>query len=195
VKFTRPEMLKAGMELMARWCALNGVAQPRVEIYEGRETDFGVCAYYRDDVIHIWPDACAHVGYGGRAWSYPGYVVDRTPYGVIQHELGHHVDDAAGSRGGRVAHRWRAATKEEPLTGYCPNNNEWFAEMFRLFVTNPELLSLVRPRTHHLMQMEWPHPVETRRWQDVLNHTERQVNAAWNKISNVQRKEVQDGLF
>ena len=123
-----------------------------------------------------WPAACAAIGTAGRQWSYPGHTVDRTPYGVIAHELGHHVDGAHGSAPSREGYgaRWRVETREKPLTGYCRDDNEWFAEMFRLFITNPNLLRLERPKTHALMMDQWS-PAETRAWDVVLASAPRQL--------------------
>jgi hypothetical protein len=165
-------LLARGIDLMKVWCDRNDVAAPAIKEEGGRPT-FCVCAYYRDDVIYIWTRSCAGIGRAGRQWSYPGYSVDRTPYGVIAHELGHHVDRAHGAGGGKFGRAWRKETGELPLTGYCPNDNEWFAEMFRLFVTNSDLLRALRPRTFALMSARW-RPVITLPWRVVLSGAERQ---------------------
>lgn len=170
---TKQDMLAAGVARMQAWCALNAIAAPRVEVTREPEM-FGTCAFYRDSVIYISPAACAGIGRAGRAWSYPGHTVDRTPFGVIQHELGHHVDRAHGARPGVYSSAWRAATGERPLTGYCDNDNEWFAEMFRLFVTNPTLLGSLRPATYALMASTWQ-SVEPRHWERVLAGADRQI--------------------
>jgi hypothetical protein len=178
---SKAELLGRGRRLVARWCSLNGVEPPEVVEYPGRRARFGACAYYRSGEIHVWREACAAIGRGGRCWSYPGYVVDRTPYGVLAHELGHHVDRAHGA--GRIAGpEWRAETAEKPLTGYCPNDNEWFAELFRLYVTNPDLLRLLRPRVFVLLAERWPRQAEARPWVEVLAGADRQIRAAENKI-------------
>lgn len=180
----RDQLLGRGSELVYRWCSLNGIELPLILRHRGSSAfdGFARCAYYRDGAIHIWPDACAAIGRAGRQWSYPGYAVDRTPYGVLAHELGHHVEGAHGAWGGIVTSAWRQQTGEAPLTGYCPNDNEWFAEHFRLFVTNPHLLRLLRPKVHYLMLERWRALAEERRWEDVLAGAERQIAAARNKI-------------
>ena len=68
------------------------------------------------------------------------------------------------------------------LTGYCPNDNEWFAELFRLFVTNPDLFRHLRPKIADLFAAEWPWPAELRPWQEVLADSPRHINAAENKL-------------
>lgn len=158
---------------MNRWCDENGESIPIVLADWVSPPEFGTCAYYRDSVIYIHPKHCAAIGTAGRQWSYPGYSVDRTPYGVIQHELGHHIDKAHGPRGGIYGVDWHRQTGEKPLTGYCPNDNEWFAEMFRLFVTNPDLLCHLRPLTWTKMMEHWK-PVERRTWSEVLHEATRQ---------------------
>ena len=110
-----------------------------------RVYNLATCGFYRPTTIHIMVEKCAARGFGGRAWSWPGYAVDRTPYGVIQHELGHHVDSIRFKAPKAIFSKliWEES-KEAPLTGYLGTDKdevtfymEWFAENFRLFVTNP----------------------------------------------------------
>lgn len=180
---TKGQLLFDGEIRVVQWCKKNGISPPVVEVHSIGKCPFGVCAYYRDGKIDIWPGMCAAVGTAGRQWSYPGYVVDRTPFGVLAHELGHHVDGQHGAAGGNLSHEWRPIDPE-PLTGYCPNDNEWFAEIFRLFVTNPDLLASVRPRVFRLFDRQW-NSVESRDWRTVLYGADRQIHAAENKIRKV----------
>lgn len=165
------ELLNRGAELMREFCEANRLEPPT--IVESRNPErFGTCAYYRPHEITISTAACAAIGHGGPAWSYPGYVIDRTPYGVVQHEQGHAVDVfASGESGmtyfGEFSSAIRAASGEPKLTNYCPNDAEWFAEMMRLFITNSDLLKTVRPRTHALL-VQYFFPVVDRPWSTVL---------------------------
>jgi hypothetical protein len=166
------ELLRSGVDLMAEFCAENKLRVPKGKVLSKAEWRFpSTCAYYRSSVITICPDACASIGTSGRAWSYPGYVIDRTPYGVMQHELGHHADHTLsyekGAYGGDFSTKMRIAATEPKLTGYCPNDWEWFAEMFRLFVTNSDLLKAVRPRTYELIKEHFK-PVIDKPWRKVL---------------------------
>jgi hypothetical protein len=138
---TRDSLLMSGISRVMEFCDLNKMRTPSI-MAKGKSPTAKHCAYYRRDTgITIYVPSCAAPGYGGRAWSWPGYIIDRTPYGVLAHELGHHADNGLSSL-------MRKASGEKPLTGYAPNDAEWFAEMFRLFVTNSELLKLVRPRAY-----------------------------------------------
>jgi hypothetical protein len=178
----RDALLRAGEELIEKWCRLNHVEPPLVRVLDG-DPEFVVCAYYRSGLIKIWPKDCAPVGLAGRAWSWPGYSTDRTPYGVLAHELCHHVEHAHGAEGGIVAMRWRERTNEQPLTSYCPNDNEWLAEIFRLYVTNPSLLAHLRPRTYELLCVRWPWFAETRHWTEILEGAERQLAVARKRVA------------
>ena len=172
---TKRQMFDAGVALVTRFCEQNLLYVPTIEVTNA-PVRYGTCAFYRHDVISIWPDACAAIGRAGRAWSYPGHTVDRTPYGVLAHELGHHVDVAHGAAPSQNGYGpwFRKDTAERPLTGYCDNDNEWFAEMFRLYVTNPDLLRLERPKTFATLRERWD-PVEDRTWDQVLTDAPRQL--------------------
>lgn len=186
----RRDLLGRGIDCVERFCAANGLTVPRV-VETTEPVQFGVCAYYRDGHIFIWPNACALPGRQGRQWSWPGHTIDRTPFGVVAHELGHHVDRAHGARPGAHGYwRWRGEASEKPISGYCPNDNEWFAEMFRLFVTNPDLLRVVRPLTFQRMRGTWT-PVETRPWREVLQGALRQVALIERRLRESEAKAMQ----
>lgn len=170
---TRAEMLEAGIDNVESFCGFNGLRTPSVEKVIASLWRFqSTCAYYRPEQITICPDRCAVIGKAGRAWSYPGHYTDRTPYGVLAHELGHHVDyirsTVKGSYFGDFSEKLRAASKEPKLTSYCPNDAEWFAEMMRLFITNSDLLERMRPKTYDLIRDAGLRPVVTAPWHIVL---------------------------
>jgi hypothetical protein len=157
----RDALAARGKELVLQFCELNNMPAPRFFA-----TVRGSCGLYSGGTISVQADKCAHPGYGGPAWSWPGYVTDRTPYGVYAHELGHYVDHFFG--GWRWGRQVRKETGELRLTSYCPNDAEWFAEMFRLFCTNPSLLAAVRPATHAALTGRGLVPVESRDWHSVI---------------------------
>jgi len=177
---TKQDLFWLGTQLLNAWCEANKIEPPTISTHWLGKCDFGVCAYYRDGVIDIWPNQCAAIGTAGRQWSYPGYCVDRTPFGVLQHELGHYVDRQHGAAGGTLSHLWHAVDPRS-LTSYCPNNNEWFAEWFRLFVTNPHLVYVLRPALFALFDKQW-RSVETRPWFRILESAPRQLQAASKRI-------------
>jgi hypothetical protein len=184
---TKLELLQRGAHLVQVFCARNSLPAPHVNDVATPGWSFGVCAYYRPTTIQICVPKCAAIGVAGPAWSFPGYTVDRTPYGVLQHELGHHVDVLKGNRKGAYWSDFSAVVRglsgEKQITSYCPNDAEWFAEMFRVFVTNPDLLRLVRPRTYSQLLRAGLKPVFEDTWRDRLaGAPERTVTAAGRHI-------------
>ena len=196
---SKADLLEQGKLVMAEFCTLNNVFQPAIRQHTPETWSFGVCAYYRAGVTNICVSRCAAVGTAGRQWSYPGYTVDRTPYGVLQHELGHHVDVQRGSRRASYWSDFSKAIREQsgetPITSYCPNDAEWFAEMFRVFVTNPDLLRLVRPRTFRELRFHFT-PVFSDSWSDRLRDApERTRRAAERQIEVLSAKTSACDLF
>lgn len=183
----KAELFSSGIALLRKFCSENNLTEPAIEQRAKETWPFRHCAYYRPTKIVICLSACGHIGTGGRAWSYPGYTVDRTPYGVLQHELGHHVDVIHSKHfdryQGDFSQSMRSQTGEKPLTGYCPDDGEWFAEMFRLFVTNPDLLRLLKPRTFNALTAKFK-PVVAETWDAVLkNAPQRTLDVCSRKIA------------
>lgn len=168
-----------GEALLKKFCEANTFIKPPVLNLYRNEDDamvkkiraVGTCGYYRRGVIHVAVPACAH---NNPNYSWPAFISDRTPYGVIQHELGHHIDEAMSNvdiyrtaPGNFFSDKINRASLEKPITSYCPNTQEWFAEIFRLFVTNPNLLQQIRPKAYSALRVYFT-PVITMHSGDVL---------------------------
>lgn len=199
---SKSDLLERGRARLLAFCGANGLEAPAIDVQRDRaHWVFGVCAYYRPTQINLCLPACAAPGTVGRAWSWPGYSVDRTPYGVLQHELGHHVDITRSSRRGAYFGDFsiaiRGAAGEEPISSYGGENDaEWFAEAFRLFVTNPDLLKRLRPRTYRELIAAKLQAIEPRPWRDVLaGAPERTIVAAQRKIDGAAAGDALDDLF
>ena len=186
--WSKEAMLERGIAVTQCFCALNDISMPEITVITGKWA-FDACAYYRPrEGIVINVTKCALVGLEGRQWSFPGYTVDRTPYGVLQHELGHHVDCLRSV----VVDRYRGdysrdmrygQAPEEPLTSYCPDDGEWFAEMFRLLVTNPDLLRQIRPHTYARLIADGLRPVFYDSFEDRLKGApDRTIRSAHRKV-------------
>ncbi len=169
---TRQECYEKGVILLNEMCDLNDFPRPTILPLSPHSVEplcryyhLNTCAFYRYSmpeiaklpkmVICIMIDKCAKIGR-----SIPGQKTDRTPYGVLQHELGHHVDHIRSipirkeRKDPMFSEIVWNKSRESPLTSYCPGSwgtgqysSEWFAEMFRLFTTNPLLLKNLRPKT------------------------------------------------
>ena len=194
MKLDRGSLYMEGVKLAQEFCDINDIRMPLFNpVRPGdRYYGLGTCAYYRPESINVMIEKCARPGTGGRCWSWPGYVIDRTPFGVVQHELGHHVDYVLGNISKKI---YMAADKEEQLTGYTGTDNrsgtffmEWFAENFRLFVTNPYLASAIRPKFYKAIENEGLIPI-TRLWNKgwLLTLAE---NGANDRITKVAQKKI-----
>lgn len=168
---TAEGLLQMGQYRMERFCKVNKIHIPSVTVCE--EWNWGACAFYRPQGIQIHLPSCGRpcTEFQTRNWTWPGSTTDREPYGVICHELGHHCDwtasDRQGSYFGDYSVNTRKESREAQLTSYCPNDCEWFAEMFRLFVTNQALLKLLRPKTWESLSIRWI-PVSSEDWREEL---------------------------
>jgi len=181
-----------GRHRVELFCRRNNIVAPNFLCIPKKDWHVGACAFYRPCSIHICLEYCGRPcgDAPSRNWTWPGSTTDREPYGVIAHELGHHVDwissERKGTYGGDCSTSMRENSGEKPLTSYCDNDWEWFAEMFRLFVTNHALLERVRPRTWELFSARWT-PVSGNDWVKELgaNVPARVVAAARKKIVRV----------
>jgi hypothetical protein len=113
--------------------------------------------------------------------SRPGWRIDRTVYGVVQHEIGHHVWRYATRS---AHHKWRTVLRRIPkaarVSGYEPVPEEAFAETCRVFVLNPDLLKLALPGRYHCLTTTFGLvPTETRDWHDILPATFHDRAAQW----------------
>lgn len=181
---SKEELFVAGVKLTEKFCATNGIPIPQINRLcpTDRAYHLGTCAFYRPQTISIMVEKCAARGLGGASWSCPGYAVDRTPYGVLQHELGHHVDTI---KTGAVttqdlmeklfSKQIYDQSKEAPLTKYLGTDTkvatffmEWFAENFRLYVTNPDLSLKLRPKFYTAVFSAGIYPIIEESWEEVL---------------------------
>lgn len=171
-------LYRLGVDRIYHFCKVNVIPAPTVEQCVPDKWIVGACAYYRERIgIRICIERCAKPASEPvyRNWNWPGSTTDREPYGVLAHELGHHCDVYMGHKLGLMCRAYMSAysmvlrqyCKEPPITSYCDNDGEWFAEMFRLFVTNHALLKLLRPRTHARLIQDWK-PVSAPNWETEL---------------------------
>ena len=101
-------------------------------------------------MVFVDVDKCKEPGVRIR---YPGCPGDDSPYGVLCHEVGHHVDFyACEETYVSETEPWMAVVRSEPpVTTYETSFRGWqryseaFADAFSLFLMNPELLRVGRP--------------------------------------------------
>ncbi len=144
----------------------------------------GTCGFYRRSVVHVSVARCASPAKApmSRMWSYPRHKIDRTPIGVVAHEVGHHVDTMLGYPSRSIPKDlWR-----RPVSGYEPNASELFAESMRLFILNPHLLKSGSPLRYEFLRGLGLQPATRQKWDTKLKKApERVVTAARNWINQV----------
>jgi hypothetical protein len=168
-----------GIDTLEEFCDINGIDQPILNIIRDKNHEdcvkisrVGTCGYYRLKKIHVGVPLCAHQNPN---YSWAAYISDRTPFGVIQHELGHYVDELKSlkkniytiDRSGNFSDLIWSESKEKAITSYAPDKMEWFAEIFRLFVTNPDLLKLIRPKAYEALMKRFK-PITGQTYKEVL---------------------------
>lgn len=108
--------------------------------------------------IFICLDRCSSAN---QLLNFPGGIIDTTPVGILCHQLGHYLDcirsnpsekkSYYGNRAEELLHH-----KELPLTRYeIDKPYEVLAETYRLFVSNPDLLRELRPKTFENLCLEF----------------------------------------
>jgi hypothetical protein len=187
----KSQLFVMGERWIKDFCELNNIPCPTVAAHHPADWHVNACAYYRPaEGIKICLEECGHpcTNSPGRNWTWPAGKTDREPFGVLCHELGHHLDWLASSKkgdyGGNFSSWVRTLSGDKPLTGYCDNDWEWFAEMARLYVSNHGLLRLLRPRTYDLLCRRWK-PLGTADWRARLG-----VNCPRRVVASLQKQFV-----
>ena len=79
------------------------------------------------------------------------FVNDEWPTAVI-HEMGHYVNDVLDGFSGRTENKEIFTTEASKISQYAMSNDrEYFAEAFRLYITDPELLALISEKSYSLV--------------------------------------------
>ncbi|MCK5131686.1 MAG: hypothetical protein KAR40_05985 [Candidatus Sabulitectum sp.] len=121
-----------------------------------------------------------------RRWSYPGYKADRTIYGIIAHECGHHIwFEKTVFFNRKQWGKWVEITKTtKRISSYEPNYHESFAETSRLFILNPTLLKEAVPGRYDFLTQELElKPSIDRHWTKILKDSPKHLTAAQNWIN------------
>lgn len=143
-----------GVQFGSNFLDVNRIEKPRFTartlVRAGQAHGSYGCGHYvhssgPNGTVIVDPDACATPAEGiAMRWSFPGYKIDRTPVGVVAHEVGHHVDHMLGYPS-RTA-EWRSAMRGDKVSSYEPNASEAFAESMRILITNFFFLGAVAPK-------------------------------------------------
>lgn len=159
-------LLSKTKQLIVDFADTNSIELPKLQLPSKNDRIcryVNTCGFYRNHIVTVAPELCARPN---PMYSWPSYISDRTIYGVIPHEFGHYIDDLKSKKSLYSSHVY-SKSREKAITSYAPNTQEWFAEMFRLFLTNPDLLKLIRPKTYEILSDDFQ-VVESRKFKSVL---------------------------
>ena len=175
---SKNDLYEHATELLEKFIKANKLKSPKVYInfalpYCGMYT-------YKINKIKINLSKCVlPTTTPGFKWSYPGYKADLTPIGVLSHELGHYVHHILDVN----FKEYRKFIKgEKRVSSYEPNIEETFAESFKVFLTNPDLLKRGRHlRYSYLTEVLNLKPVISESYESVLSFAhEKFISAAQN---------------
>jgi hypothetical protein len=179
---------------------INSIPHPKVELNETSNKGSYGAYYSNSNKIILYPkNTKPPVKTPGYAWSYTGYKSDCTFGGVFAHELGHYIDYYYGRK--LNSYQWSVKAPfvkdvlniERPVSGYVNkfrNKNtkygEATAEMFKLFILNPDLLKQGRPHSYNMIVNNMKlQPVVSESWEYILQNAHpKLINAAKNWIGN-----------
>jgi hypothetical protein len=176
---TKEQLLYRGLELMESFCDLNKIRMPNVFINSGLGPNYYGMFYYRN-TIHVNMKLCRPaVKVPGYDWTFPGYVQDLSPYGILAHEFGHYISDRLGKS---FRKNFVNIKKIEENVTSSDNRglDEKMAEAARLFITNPDLLRKGRPHRYEIFKRHYE-PVVRNRWKTVLKHAHPKIHSAAEK--------------
>lgn len=167
-KVSQRELWDLTVEYVEFWLdEMNDIKIPRFEL-RNRGTRSGrwipgLTGYYQNGMVFVNLDACQ---VPGRGYSWPCGKSDRTPVGVVAHEVGHHV-----SKDLLISHdEYKNFVRgERPVSSYRPNVEEDIAEAMRLFILNPDLLKKGWPKRYkYLRDVLRLKPPHKEKWNIVL---------------------------
>ena len=162
----KQECFDRAFKIVSNFVIANNVIMPEIVFTEKSEPKSVYCGLYYPSkkLIIIDMKKCRPpTKTPGYAWSYPGYKADKTPYGVLLHEFGHHIYHT---------HKLSAVlcvlSKKEKVSSYEPTFDERAAETFKLFLGNPDLLRVLCPQRYKTLVDLGFTPVIHKTWQQVL---------------------------
>lgn len=177
------ELAEIGIKYVKEFCDLNKISYPKFVIDKNTFQE-DCCGGYGNKTIYVYIKACSNEfdipGYG---WSHRHYFVDREPCGVIAHEFGHYIHDIMTNK------ELVLPSENVLITNYeIVNHHERFAETFKLFLLNPNLLKEFAPQRYKvLIEKLKLKPIFTETWMELMeknNMHPKHIKAAQNKLKN-----------
>ena len=172
---------ETGLKLLSEFVEKN----PQLKLPEIRISEvipnYGIFSYRREYIGINYKKCRPCTKTPGFSWSFSGYKADLTHIGVLAHEMGHAIQHQLGIFDKEIKQAFKGEAK---VTSYEPNPSEAFAEAIKLFITDPHLLLLGRPKRYHFLAEEVPlQPIQELTWEETLKFAHPKFhNAAKNWI-------------
>ncbi len=148
--------------LVVRFCKLNNIELPKLSIEKRRNApSYCTEGVYKcgGNVITVYPGNTIFDNERSSRYN----LIDDTIYGAILHEVGHYVHEHCLN--------WETIPMgERAVSNYEPTNREVFAETFRLYLSNPHLLSIWNPTRYNWMKARFQ-KVKKTNWEATFNGT------------------------
>lgn len=165
---SKHHLLAKGIELIQEFAEANHIAHPSIIINTGIGDDY-YGFIHLGNVIRINMKTCrSAVRNPGYDWTFPGYVTDFTPYGILAHEFGHYISDILGKD---FRKNFINLQRHESNVSLMDDKDvdERMAEAARLFITNPDLLKKGRPMRYGFFA-DYYSPIIKNRWTTILKN-------------------------
>ena len=168
-KMTKDELAERSVKHIQNFLQMNNLPVPEFVMseYPDAKNKFQKTGHYSRKEGKVYLNAANTrnpvMKPGGMQWSYPGYKVDKTPLGVLAHEIGHHIDHTMKFDENAFPY------KGEKVTGYEPTVHEAIAESLRLFMLNPDLLHTIAPKRYQFFLDNGLKPTVKQPWKEVLH--------------------------
>lgn len=161
----RRVLFNSGINLINEFSLLNDIPKVTVKVQE--DSGEGLKGYYYDNssTLYILLENCSRIN---PMYSFPGFTSNATAQGVVVHEYGHYLTSGKFKPFKESLKSVKKRINEPCITSYCSNTKEWFAEQLKLFITNPELLKLIRPNTYKEFCKYWK-PLDKGTYMEVLS--------------------------
>lgn len=161
----RRVLFNSGINLINEFSLLNDI--PKVAVRVKGNIDKRLKGYYydNDSTIHVILENCSRIN---PMYSFPGFTSNATAQGVVVHEYGHYLTSSRFKLFKESLNAIKKRINESCITSYCPDTKEWFAEQLKLFITNPDLLKLIRPNTYKEFCKYWK-PLDKGTYMEVLS--------------------------
>lgn len=177
-KYTKLDLYNMAVQQVNDFCKLNnfplpkisaGVAGPNSGFYRHNRNGGYIVVDLENSRYPVFkPNA-----FNPRNQSFTGNKTDRTPAGVVAHEVGHYIDFNTRYTLNLVAKFRSIIPLESSITSYDGDRDfERVAESMRLFILNPRLLEEGRPKAFEILRQRFK-PIHKAPWTIMFHYAQR----------------------